>query len=88
MDFIYLLTGLCTVIAAIAGLVLTCYLERRWLTSRRLGSGDMAPRDLEADGLSTCRRYHHPVEFAWSGRRRIGAGEALVRANRMNGDLS
>ncbi len=53
MDFIYLLTGLCTVIAAIAGLVLTCYLERRWLVSRRLGSGDMAPRDIEADGLST-----------------------------------
>ena len=53
MDFIYLLTGLCTVIAAIAGLALTCYLERRWLTSRRLGPGDMAPPDLEADGLST-----------------------------------
>ncbi len=53
MDFIYLLTGLCTVIAAIVGLVLTCYLERRWLTSRRPGSGDTVPRDLEADGLST-----------------------------------
>ncbi len=53
MDFIYLLTGLGTVIAAIAGLVLTCYLERRWLTSRRPRSGDSAPRDLEAGGLST-----------------------------------
>ena len=53
MDFIYLLTGLGTVIAAIAGLVLTCYLERRWLTSRKPGSGDTAPRDLDAGGLST-----------------------------------
>ena len=53
MDFIYLLTGLCTVIAAIAGLVLTCYLERRWLASRKPGSGDTPPPDLEADGLST-----------------------------------
>ncbi len=46
MDLIYLLTGLCTVIAAIAGLVLTCYLERRWLTSRRPESGDTAARDI------------------------------------------
>ncbi len=53
MDFIYLLTGLGTVISAIAGLVLTCYLERRWLTSRRPGSGDTAAQNLEADGLST-----------------------------------
>ena len=53
MDLIYLLTGLFTAIAAIAGLILTCYLERRWLTSRRPGSGDTAPRDLEVDGLST-----------------------------------
>ncbi len=53
MDYIYIITGLLTVAFAIAGLVLTCYLERRWLTSRRPGSGDAAPRDLEADGLST-----------------------------------
>ncbi len=53
MDYIYLITGLFTVAFAIAGLVLTCYLERRWLTSRRPESGDTAPRDFEAGGLST-----------------------------------
>jgi len=35
MDTIYILTGLCTVAAAIAGLVLTCYLERRSFAARR-----------------------------------------------------
>lgn len=53
MEYIYLITGLLTVAFAIAGLVLTCYLERRWLTSRKPGSGDAAPRDIEAGGLSS-----------------------------------
>lgn len=53
MDYIYLFTGLLTVAFAIAGLVLTCYLERRWLTSRKPGSDKRAPTRLSADGLST-----------------------------------
>jgi len=35
MDLTYILTGLGTVLTAIAGLVLTCYLERRALAARR-----------------------------------------------------
>lgn len=35
MDPIYILTGLGTVVAAIAGLVITCRLERRALAARR-----------------------------------------------------
>jgi len=35
MELIYILTGLCTVVAAIAGLILTCHLERRALAARR-----------------------------------------------------
>ena len=53
MDFIYLLTGLCTVAFAIAGLVLACYLERRWLTSRKPKSDKPAAPGLGADGFST-----------------------------------
>ena len=53
MDFIYLLTGLCTVAFAIAGLVLACYLERRWLTSRKPKSAKPATPGPEADGFPT-----------------------------------
>ncbi len=53
MDFIFLLTGLLTVVGAIAGLILTCYLERRWRVSKRPGPGKTLTRDLGADGLST-----------------------------------
>ena len=53
MDFIYLLTGLCTVAFAIAGLVLVCYLERRWLTSRNSKSTKPATPGLGADGFPT-----------------------------------
>jgi len=35
MDLAYILTGLGTVLTAIAGLILTCYLERRELNARR-----------------------------------------------------
>ncbi len=35
MDPIFLVTGLLTVVAAIAGLILTCHLERRALAARR-----------------------------------------------------
>ncbi len=53
MDYIYIFTGLLTIAFAIAGLVLTCYLERRWLTSRRSGPGKSASAGLSVDGLSS-----------------------------------
>jgi len=42
MEMIYLLTGLCTVAAAIGGLILTCHLERRALAARRGQNGKQA----------------------------------------------
>jgi hypothetical protein len=53
MDFIFLLTGLLTVVGAIAGLILACYLERRWLASKKPGPGKTLTPDLGPDGLST-----------------------------------
>jgi hypothetical protein len=53
MEFIYVITGFLTIAFAIAGLVLTCYLERRWLNSRRTGPDKSASSSLSADGLST-----------------------------------
>jgi hypothetical protein len=38
MEYIYVITGFLSISFAIAGLVLTCYLERRWLNSRKTGS--------------------------------------------------
>jgi hypothetical protein len=35
MDTIYIFTGLCTVVLAVGGLILTCHLERRSLSARR-----------------------------------------------------
>jgi hypothetical protein len=35
MDAIYIFTGLCTVVLAVGGLILTCHLERRSLAARR-----------------------------------------------------
>jgi len=35
MDAIYIVTGLCTVVFAVGGLILTCHLERRSLVARR-----------------------------------------------------
>lgn len=35
MDPIYIVTGLFTIVAAVVGLILTCYLERRALAARR-----------------------------------------------------
>ena len=53
MDYIYIFTGLLTIAFAIAGLVLTCYLERRWLTSRKSSLGKAPTTQLSADGLSS-----------------------------------
>ncbi len=53
MDYIYIFTGLLTVAFAIAGLVLTCYLERRWLTSLKSSPGKAPATELSADGLSS-----------------------------------
>jgi len=43
MDPIFLVTGLLTVAAAIAGLILTCHLERRALAARRGRISKRAP---------------------------------------------
>ena len=53
MDYIYVITGLFTIAFAIAGLVLTCYLERRWLNSLKTKSNEDAGPGLSVDGLST-----------------------------------
>ena len=53
MEYIYVITGFLTIAFAIAGLVLTCYLERRWLNSRKKGSDKSAASGLSVDGLST-----------------------------------
>ena len=53
MEYIYVITGLLTTAFAIAGLVLTCYLERRWLNARKAGPDKNAASSLSADGLST-----------------------------------
>jgi len=53
MEFIYIITGFLTIAFAIAGLVLTCYLEQRWLSSRKTGRDKSAASGLSADGLST-----------------------------------
>jgi len=49
MDLIYIVTGLCTLALAIAGLVLTCHLERRSLGSRRSRAEKRMPA-RERDG--------------------------------------
>lgn len=51
MDYIYIFTGLLTIAFAIAGLILTCYLERRWLTARRSSRGKTPATGLSAGGL-------------------------------------
>ncbi len=53
MEYIYVITGFLTIAFAIAGLVLTCYLERRWLSSRKKGRNKTAASGLSPDGLST-----------------------------------
>jgi hypothetical protein len=53
MEYIYVITGFLTIAFAIAGLVLACYLERRWLNSRKTGPDKSAPSSLSVDGLST-----------------------------------
>ncbi len=53
MEYIYVVTGLLTIAFAVAGLVLTCYLERRWLNSRKMEQHKNAASGLNADGLST-----------------------------------
>lgn len=53
MEYIYVITGFLTIAFAIAGLVLACYLERRWLDTRKTGPGKSAASSLSADGLPT-----------------------------------
>ena len=53
MEYIYLITGILTIAVAVAGLILTCYLEQRWLNSRKTDPDKSAPSSLSADGLST-----------------------------------
>ena len=53
MEYIYVITGFLTIAFAIAGLVLTCYLERRWMNSRKTGRNKSAASGLNPDGLST-----------------------------------
>ncbi len=52
MEFIYVISGFLTIAFAIGGLVLTCYLERRWLTHRKTGPDKKAASSLSADSLS------------------------------------
>lgn len=51
MDPIFLLTGLGTVVAAVAGLVLTCHLERRSLNGRKPSKAATPGEDLRTGGL-------------------------------------
>ena len=53
MEFIYVITGFLTIAFAIAGLVLTCYLERRWLSPRKLEPDKNVDSSLSADSLPT-----------------------------------
>jgi hypothetical protein len=53
MEFIYVITGFLTIAFAIAGLVLTCYLERRWTSPRKTEPNKNAAPSLNADGLPT-----------------------------------
>jgi len=53
MEFIYLITGFLTIAFAIAGLVLTCYLERRWQSPRKTETEKNVATNLSADSLST-----------------------------------
>ncbi len=53
MEYIYVITGFLTIAFAIAGLVLTCYLERRWMSSRKTERNESAVSGLSPDGLST-----------------------------------
>ena len=53
MEFIYVITGFLTIAFAIAGLVLTCYLERRWMNSRKSGRNKSTASGLSPDRLST-----------------------------------
>jgi hypothetical protein len=53
MEFIYIITGFLTIAFAIAGLVLTCYLERRWQSPRKTETEKNVAPNLSADGLST-----------------------------------
>ena len=53
MEYIYVITGFLTIAFAIAGLVLTCYLERRWMNSRKTGRNKSAASGLNPDSLST-----------------------------------
>ncbi len=53
MEFIYVITGFLTIAFAIAGLVLVCYLEQRWLNSRKTKPDKGAASSLNAGSLST-----------------------------------
>ncbi len=53
MEFIYIITGFLTIAFAIAGLVLTCYLERRWQSPRKTDTEKNVGSNLSADSLST-----------------------------------
>ena len=53
MEPIYLITGFLTIAFAIAGLVLTCYLERRWQSPRKTDTEKNVGSNLSADSLST-----------------------------------
>ena len=53
MEYIYVITGFLTIAFAIAGLVLTCYLEQRWMSSRKSRRNKSAASGLNPDGLST-----------------------------------
>ncbi len=54
MELIYIVTGLCTVVAAIAGLILTCHLERRALIARRGQNGKQATaRNADSRPIAT-----------------------------------
>ena len=53
MDYIYVITGLLTTAFAIAGLVLTCYLEQRWMNSRKRGPDKNPSSGLSEGGLTS-----------------------------------
>ncbi len=53
MELIYIITGFLTIAFAIGGLVLTCYLERRWLSPRKLEPDKNVESSLSADSLRT-----------------------------------
>lgn len=53
METMYLLTGLLTVVGAVAGLAFVCHLEKRSLSSRREEAAKSKAKEFGAEGLGS-----------------------------------